>query len=386
MRELFFNLAAKPEKSSGRMFNEKPCPLRTVFQRDRDRIIHSKAFRRLKFKSQVFFANTNDLYRTRLTHTIEVSQIARTIAFNLGLNLDLCEAIALSHDLGHPPFGHTGEEVLNELMLRVGGFNHNLQTLKIVSRLERQYSSFYGLNLTCETLEGILKHNGPFDCEEETKNMLRNEITFIGDSNLYPTLESQVASIADDIAYCSHDIFDAYESEILTLSDLRSSPFFSDFLIEKNNQQRNTPEYIVVAQACRDLIKELVNDVIEKTKEKLNLINNEQISDKALYEKPKVSFSIDTNLKVNNLKKFLFDNFYRSSVINVMRKKGEEVIKKLFMHYTKNYNSLPETLRGNPHYLSFPDLECRKLNLVGDFISGMTDKYALDIYEKIRNY
>ena len=386
MRELFFNLAAKPEKSFGRMFSEKPCPLRTVFQRDRDRIIHSKAFRRLKFKSQVFFANTNDLYRTRLTHTIEVSQIARTIAFNLGLNLDLCEAIALSHDLGHPPFGHTGEEVLNELMLRAGGFNHNLQTLKIVSRLERQYSSFYGLNLTRETLEGILKHNGPFDCEEEIKNMLRTEITFIGDSSLYPTLESQVASIADDIAYCSHDIFDAYESEILTLSDLRCSPFFSDFLIEKNSLERNVPEDIMVAQACRDLIKELVNDVIEETKEKLNLMNKEQISDKALYEKPKVSFSIDTNLKVNNLKKFLFENFYRSSVINVMRKKGEEVITKLFMHYTKNYNSLPETMRGNPHYLSFSDLECRKLNLVGDFISGMTDKYALDIYEKIRNY
>ncbi len=386
MRELFFNLAANPEKSCGRMFSEKPCPLRTVFQRDRDRIIHSKAFRRLKFKSQVFFANTNDLYRTRLTHTIEVSQIARTIAFNLGLNLDLCEAIALSHDLGHPPFGHTGEEVLNELMLRVGGFNHNVQTLKIVSRLERQYSSFYGLNLTCETLEGILKHNGPFDCEEETKNMLRNEITFIGDSNLYPTLESQVASIADDIAYCSHDIFDGYDSEILTLSDLRNSPFFSDFLIEKNSKERNVPEDMIVAQACRDLIKELVNDVIEETKKKLSLMNNEQISDKALYEKPKVSFSMDTSLKVNNLKKFLFDNFYRSSVINVMRKKGEEVITKLFMYYTKNYNSLPETLKGNPHYLSFSDLECRKLNLVGDFIGGMTDKYALDIYEKIRNY
>ena len=385
MRELFFNLAAKPEKSSGRMFSEKPCPLRTVFQRDRDRIIHSKAFRRLKFKSQVFFANTNDLYRTRLTHTIEVSQIARTIAFNLGLNLDLCEAIALSHDLGHPPFGHTGEEVLNELMLGVGGFNHNLQTLKIVTRLERQYSSFYGLNLTCETLEGIFKHNGPFDCEKEISNMLETEINFIGDPGIHPTLESQVASIADDIAYCSHDIFDAYESEILTLADLRSSPFFSDFLVEKNEQEKNVPEEIMVAQACRDLIKELVNDVIEETKNKLNLFNREPISDKALYEKPKVSFSIDTNLKVNNLKKFLFDNFYRSSVINVMRKKGEEVIIKLFDHYTKNHNSLPEKLTKNPHYFSFSDFECRKLNLVADFISGMTDKYALDIYEKIRN-
>ena len=142
----------------------------------------------------------------------------------------------------------------------------------------------------------------------------------------------------------------------------------------------------MVAQACRDLIKELVNDVIKETKDKLNVFNQEPISDKALYEKPKVSFSIDTNLKVNKLKKFLFDNFYRSSVINVMRKKGEEVITKLFMYYTKNYNSLPETLKGNPHYLSFSDLEYRKLNLVGDFISGMTDKYALDIYENIRNY
>ncbi len=384
MRELFFNLAAKPEKSFGRIFSEKPCPLRTVFQRDRDRIIHSKAFRRLKFKSQVFFANTNDLYRTRLTHTIEVSQIARTLAFNLGLNLDLCEAIALSHDLGHPPFGHTGEEILNELMVNEGGFNHNLQALKIVTRLERQYPSFHGLNLTYETLEGIFKHNGPFECDEKIKNMFETEITFTGDSSLYPSLEAQVASIADDIAYCSHDISDAYESQILSLSDLRNSPFFSDFLIE-SNRQKNIPENIIVAQACRDLIKELVSDVIEETKAKINFFNQKKRPDKNLFEQSKVSFSIDTNLKVNKLKKFLFDNFYRSSVINVMRKKGEKVILKLFNYYKENFNDLPDSLTKNPHYFLFSDLESRKINLVGDFISGMTDKYALDIYEKIRN-
>ena len=218
---MFFNLAAKPEKSSGRMFREKPCPLRTVFQRDRDRIIHSKAFRRLKFKSQVFFANTNDLYRTRLTHTIEVSQIARTIARMLVLDEDLSEVIALAHDLGHTPFGHAGEEALNKSMLDYGGFDHNAQTLRIITLLEKKYFSFDGLNLTWETLEGIVKHNGPleknhlpFAIQDYLKNGMNLEIeTWCGP-------EAQVAALSDDIAYFSHDFEDGVRANFFTLEEI----------------------------------------------------------------------------------------------------------------------------------------------------------------------
>ena len=383
LRELFFNLAAKPENSSGRIHPEEPCPLRTVYQRDRDRIIHSKAFRRLKFKSQVFFANTNDLYRTRLTHTIEVSQIARTIACNLGLNVDLCEAVALSHDLGHSPFGHTGEEKLNQLLMNIGGFNHNIQTVKLVTRLERQYLAFFGLNLASETLEGIFKHNGPFDCKGEINSIFRSEITLIGGCKHYPTLEAQVASLSDDIAYCAHDISDAFESRVLTASDLRKAPFFSDFLTNDRNIMKNIPEDLIVAQACRNLIKFLVNDLIDQTKDRLNLITERSLSKKEFSNELQVSFSRETTIRIKNLKQFLFDNFYRSSTINLMREKAEEVIEKLFKHYIKNYDNLPNSWKENPYYLSFTDEEYKRLNLVGDFIGGMTDKYALDIYEKI---
>ena len=203
------------------MHQEEPCSIRSIFQRDRDRIIHSKAFRKLQNKSQVFFSTTNDIFRTRLTHTIEVSQIARTIANDLGLNIDLCETVALAHDLGHPPFGHTGEERLNSLMLEIGGFDHNFQTLKVVTILERQYRNFYGLNLCFESLDGIVKHNGPISDKNKRIPAFWDENISLGDQkrinlNIFPSLEAQVASLSDDIAYCAHDIADGYEAGILS--------------------------------------------------------------------------------------------------------------------------------------------------------------------------
>ena len=228
-------IASDPDRSLGRVHKEKPCTIRSNFQRDRDRVIHSKAFRKLQNKSQVFFSTTNDIFRTRLTHTIEVSQIARTIANHLGLNIDLCETIALAHDLGHPPFGHTGEERLNNLMQEVGGFDHNFQTLKLVTILERQYVKFSGLNLCFESLDGIVKHNGPIDEKDKTIRLFWDENIALGEGSgmhhlsLFPSLEAQVASLSDDIAYCAHDIADGHEAGILSYENLRTSPFLESF-------------------------------------------------------------------------------------------------------------------------------------------------------------
>ena len=233
------------------MYQEDPCAIRSIFQRDRDRIIHSKAFRKLQNKSQVFFSTTNDIFRTRLTHTIEVSQIARTIANHLSLNIDLCETIALAHDLGHPPFGHSGEESLNSLMDEVGGFDHNLQTLKVVTILERQYAQFSGLNLCFESLDGIVKHNGPIGDNNKMITVFWNENISLGgdrgiDLKLLPSLEAQVASLSDDIAYCAHDISDGHEAGILSLMSLQRAPFFQEFLCLK--QSFEVPVSLSVAQ------------------------------------------------------------------------------------------------------------------------------------------
>ena len=251
-------IASDPDISLGRVHEEKPCTIRSNFQRDRDRVIHSKAFRKLQNKSQVFFSTTNDIFRTRLTHTIEVSQIARTIANHLGLNIDLCETIALAHDLGHPPFGHTGEERLNNLMQEVGGFDHNFQTLKLVTILERQYVKFSGLNLCFESLDGIVKHNGPIDEKDKTIRLFWDENIALGEGSgehhlsLFPSLEAQVASLSDDIAYCAHDIADGHEAGILSYKNLRTSPFFGEFLVL--GQPRECHDSLSVAQGCRDLI------------------------------------------------------------------------------------------------------------------------------------
>ena len=259
------NIASDPNKSLGRVYREAPCSIRSPFQRDRDRIIHSKAFRKLQNKSQVFFSTTNDIFRTRLTHTLEVSQIARTIANHLNLNIDLCETIALAHDLGHPPFGHTGEERLNSLTHEIGGFDHNFQTLKVVTILERQYSNFYGLNLCFESLDGIVKHNGPVDDKNKIIRAFWDQNIFVGKIrarylSLSPSLEAQVASLSDDIAYCAHDIADGYEAGILSYESLKNSPFFGDFLVSEPMFEDSIS--LSVAQACRDLIRFLVNDLI----------------------------------------------------------------------------------------------------------------------------
>ncbi len=377
-------IAADPNKSLGRVHQEEPCSIRSIFQRDRDRIIHSKAFRKLQNKSQVFFSTTNDIFRTRLTHTIEVSQIARTIANDLGLNIDLCETVALAHDLGHPPFGHTGEERLNSLMLEIGGFDHNFQTLKVVTILERQYHNFYGLNLCLESLDGIVKHNGPISDQNKRIPAFWDENISLGDQkrihlNLFPSLEAQVASLSDDIAYCAHDIADGHEAGILSFMKLKSSPFFGELLVLE--QPFEDSASLSVAHGCRKLIRYLVNDLICHSR--VN-IKNLQKNTANMNMSNLINFSSETVKKVVELKKYLFKNLYRSKEINYMRTQAEEVVDALFEYYSNRLDSIPVSFLENKYYSKFKTMRHRKLNLVGDFIASMTDKEALEVFDKIR--
>ena len=378
-------IASDPDISLGRVHEEKPCTIRSNFQRDRDRVIHSKAFRKLQNKSQVFFSTTNDIFRTRLTHTIEVSQIARTIANHLGLNIDLCETIALAHDLGHPPFGHTGEERLNNLMQEVGGFDHNFQTLKLVTILERQYVKFSGLNLCFESLDGIVKHNGPIDEKDKTIRLFWDENIALGEGgsehhlSLFPSLEAQVASLSDDIAYCAHDIADGHEAGILSYMNLRTSPFFGEFLVSE--QLREYHDSLSVGQGCRDLIRYLVNDLIFQTQKNIKDLQKNASGTKT---SNLIAFSSGTVKKVVELKKYLFKNLYRSQEINMMRSQAEEIINTLFEYYLDNLDDIPLSRMENEYYSKFKSFRHRKLNLVGDFIASMTDKEALETFGQIK--
>ena len=381
---IFLNLASDPNKSLGRVYKEEPCAMRSIFQRDRDRVIHSKAFRKLQNKSQVFFSTTNDIFRTRLTHTIEVSQIARTIANHLGLNIDLCETIALAHDLGHPPFGHTGEEILNSLMQEVGGFDHNLQTLKVVTILERQYLKFSGLNLCFESLDGIVKHNGPIEDKNKPIRVFWDENISLGegsgiDLNLLPSLEAQVASLSDDIAYCAHDIADGYEAGILPFVSLKRAPFFEELLWLERPVEGSAS--LLVAQGCRELIRYLVTDLIDHSGEKTK---KPQENSASMSMTNLIEFSSVTAKKVVELKKYLFKNLYRSKEVNFMRSEAEGVVNVLFDYYLNSLDDIPTQFLDNKYYLKFQSVRQRKLNLVGDFIASMTDKEALETFDRIR--
>ena len=377
------NIASDPNKSLGRVHREAPCSIRSPFQRDRDRIIHSKAFRKLQNKSQVFFSTTNDIFRTRLTHTLEVSQIARTIANHLSLNIDLCETIALAHDLGHPPFGHTGEERLNSLTHEIGGFDHNFQTLKVVTILERQYSNFYGLNLCFESLDGIVKHNGPVDDKNKIIKSFWDQNICVGKIrarylSFSPSLEAQVASLSDDIAYCAHDIADGYEARILSYESLKNSPFFGEFLVSEPLFEGSIS--LSVAQACRDLIRFLVNDLISCS---LKNIEGLQKNAADINTPNQIAFFSDTVKKIMELKSYLFKNLYRSQEINSMRSQAGGVVNALFEHYFDNFDTIPALFLENEYYSKFKNSKHRKLNLLGDFIACMTDKEALETFDRI---
>ena len=318
-------------KSKGRFYFENKSKLRSPYQRDRDRILHSTAFRRLKHKTQVFVNTTGDHYRTRITHSLEVSQIARTLAKYFNLNEDLAETLSLAHDLGHTPFGHAGEEALNECMKRNGGFDHNIQTVRIVTLLENRYYNFKGLNLSIETLDGLIKHNGPIKNKIKYnkilgKNFFKQKINF----NNSPSLEAQIASISDDIAYNSHDLEDGLKANLFKLNDIKRIPILNVLIKKHINKIKKYPHDIVLRQIVREIIDEMVRDVIFNTQK--NIKKNKIKSIKDIYKSkyPLVCFSNKMKKFDTNIKKFLKKNMYYNK--NVIHKTNlGKNCKKLFL-------------------------------------------------------
>ena len=368
--------AIKSINSKGRIYNEKENSIRSPYQRDRDRIIHSSSFRRLKHKTQVFVNTEGDHYRTRLTHSMEVSQISRTLARSLGLNEDLCETLSLSHDLGHTPFGHAGEEVLNQCMERHGGFNHNIQTLRIVTLLENKYYKFLGLNLTIETLDGLIKHNGPVKNLNLynailKKNLFKNKIVF----HAFPSLEAQVAAISDDIAYNNHDLEDGLRAGLFTIEKFNSIPLVSKLINKHVNNTKNYRREIIINQIVRELINVMVVDVINTTNRNLKKYNPQSIKDIYKQDHLIVDFS-DKIKKVDmQIKDFLRHNMYNHKKVIINTNKGKRIIKVLFNYLLKNPKK----------YINDELLKKElKERVVADFIAGMTDRYAINLHKKIK--
>ncbi|MFA4888190.1 MAG: deoxyguanosinetriphosphate triphosphohydrolase [Candidatus Omnitrophota bacterium] len=361
--------AANVEHSRGRVHKEEEHPYRPAYQRDRDRIVHSAAFRRLEYKTQVFVNHEGDYYRTRLTHTIEVSQIARTIAACLKLNVDLTEAIALAHDLGHTPFGHSGEEALNELMHKHGGFNHNLHGLRVVDYLEDRYPGFPGLNLTWEVREGIVKHSTAFDLAVKCVGLAPNES---------PTLETQVVDIADEIAYDNHDLDDGLASGLIKESDLECLPIWNDLnrgiRRKYKSLDENKRRYLII----RSLIDIQVTDLIQETLRNINRLKLKSCQDVKKIDKKIVVFSKDMlNLKLP-LRAFLMEKLYHHYRVIRMSAKAKRFIQELFRVYVASPAQLPVNIQNN-----IPKDGLRRA--ICDYIAGMTDRYALDEYKKLFN-
>ena len=362
--------------SKGRIFNEAENFIRTPYQRDRDRIIHSSSFRRLKHKTQVFVNTEGDHYRTRLTHSMEVSQIARTLARSLGLNEDLSESLSLAHDLGHTPFGHAGEEVLNQCMKKYGGFDHNIQTLRIVTHIENRYYKFYGLNLTIETLDGLIKHNGPvknlvFYKTILKKNLFKNKIIF----NNFPSLEAQVAAISDDIAYNNHDLEDGIRAGLFNIKKISSIPYISKLTNKHLKNIKNFRREIIVNQIVRDLINLMVVDVLNTTNKNLEKINPQSIGDIYKHDHLIVDFSEKMKMIDKQIKEFLKRNMYNHKKVLVNTNRGKKIIYDLFKHLSKNPKK----------YISknlFKDEQ--KERVIADFIAGMTDRFAINLHKKIK--
>jgi len=368
--------AIKSINSKGRIYNEKENSIRSPYQRDRDRIIHSSSFRRLKHKTQVFVNTEGDHYRTRLTHSMEVSQISRTLARFLGLNEDLCETLSLSHDLGHTPFGHAGEEVLNQCMKKHGGFDHNIQTLRIVTLLENKYYKFFGLNLTIETLDGLIKHNGPVKNLHLyntilKKNLFKNKIVF----HTFPSLEAQVASISDDIAYNNHDLEDGLRANLFTIEKFNSIPFVTKLINKHVINTKSFRKEIIINQIVRELINVMVVDVINTTNRNLKKYNPLSIKDIYKQDHLIVDYS-DKMKKVDmQIKDFLRHNMYNHKKVIINTNKGKRIIKVLFNYLLKNPKK----------YINDELLKKElKERAVADFIAGMTDRYAINLHKKIK--
>ncbi|MBD3678149.1 MAG: deoxyguanosinetriphosphate triphosphohydrolase [Rhodobacteraceae bacterium] len=371
--------ASHPGVSRGRLFPEEESTFRSCFQRDRDRIIHASAFRRLKHKTQVFIEHEGDYYRTRLTHSIEVAQVARTIAGTLGLNSELTEAVALAHDLGHPPFGHTGEDALERLMAPHGGFDHNAQAIRIVTSLERHYAEFDGLNLTWETLEGIAKHNGPVTGDlpySLAEYNARHDLEL----HTYASAEAQVAAIADDVAYNHHDLHDGLRAELFSTDELAELPILDRCFAEVDRKYPDLNYYRRRHEALRRFFGILVEDVIDECRRILGEIGPESAMDVRLAGRPVVRFTEPLWRDLNVIREFLFRRMYRAPAVVEMRKHVTQVVDELFPLFMERTELLPKQWRKD---VAEAQDETALARIVCDYISGMTDRFALQEHQRL---
>ncbi|ANM10310.1 MULTISPECIES: deoxyguanosinetriphosphate triphosphohydrolase [unclassified Rhizobium] len=379
--------AADPWTSRGRLYPEDGSPTRSDFQRDRDRIVHTTAFRRLKHKTQVFIAQDGDHYRTRLTHTIEVAQIARALARALKLDEDLAEGVALVHDFGHTPFGHTGEDALHEVLLPYGGFDHNAQSLRIVTKLERRYAEFDGINLTWESLEGLVKHNGPLLTPDGvgTRGPVPQPILDyceLHDLELatYASLEAQVAAIADDIAYNTHDIDDGLRSGYLTFDMLEEIPFLAGLMAEVRVRYPHLEPSRFTHEIMRRQITRMVEDVIAVAQERLSLLRPESAADIRAADRVIATFSDRMAETDRQIKAMLFKRIYRNPDIMRIRAGAAKIVTDLFAAYMAN----PKEMQSHywvDHIAGLADAP--KARHVGDYLAGMTDTYAISAHRRL---
>ncbi|MEJ2020178.1 MAG: deoxyguanosinetriphosphate triphosphohydrolase, partial [Maritimibacter sp.] len=371
--------ACNPAETRGRLYDEGESAFRSPFQRDRDRIIHASAFRRLKHKTQVFVEHEGDYYRTRLTHSIEVAQVARTIAGVLGFNEYLTEAVALAHDLGHTPFGHTGEDALDELMRPYGGFDHNAQALKIVTSLERHYAEWDGLNLTWETLEGIAKHNGPVTGDLPfalAEYNARHDLEL----HTHAGGEAQVAALADDIAYNNHDLQDGLRAGLFSTEEICELPIVGAAFAEVDAKYPGLDAYRRRHEALRRVFGVMVEDVLVTSKRLLQEVNPASASDIRHAGRPVVQFSPHLWADLKDIRAFLFARMYRAPSVVEMRKRVTQVVNDLFPAFLADPSLLPEEWRDD---VARAEGDVALGRIVGDYIAGMTDRFALETHERL---
>ncbi len=370
--------ACRPDRSAGRLYDEPESKYRTPFQRDRDRIIHCSAFRRLKYKTQVFVYHQGDHYRTRLTHTLEVAQITRSIARALMVNEDLAETVALAHDLGHPPFAHAGEDSLNKCMKHVGGFDHNDQSLRVLTTLEHKYPSFAGLNMTWETLEGVVKHNGPVAKPDHDKQVALAVLQQTADLQLdsYASVEAQIAALADDIAYNNHDVEDGLHAGLFSLDDIRSVRLLDEVAGRAESAYPGISRELLVFETIREMIGAMVEDVIAETERRLAALAPQSPDDIRAADWAMVAFSDEMLEKVNELRAFLWARMYKHFTVCRTMSKAARLVEELYGAFLGQPELLPgewqDRLRAEG-----ADSEKSRARVIADYIAGMTDRYAV---------
>ena len=370
--------------SRGRLHSENESQTRTPFQRDRDRILHAGAFRRLKHKTQVFVAHVGDYYRTRLTHSLEVAQIGRSIAREMGLDEDLIEMLSLAHDLGHTPFGHAGEEALDAAMQDYGGFDHNAQTLRIVTRLEKRYVPFDGLNLTWESLEGLVKHNGPLLGQGRAMKDLPFAIQeHAQDQDLqldsWPSLEAQIAALSDDIAYNNHDIDDGLRAGLISLDDLRELPLTGDILRKIEAKFGAIDAKLQRHELVREMISVMISDLVTETRARLQAHKIETADDVRHVGQATAGFSEQLAAQHADIKAFLFERVYRHHTVNGSMSKARRVMRDLFELLFAEPDVLPEEWRINAHNAD----ALGRARIICDYIAGMTDRFAMEEHRRL---